>query len=96
VDLVVAVPFTVCIEAICASRLALRQRERLAALAVGAGLTVGWIVALSQKTFVSGVSPTAAWALVAVTGVVCVFLEKRLALRLYLPRSCSRQVGPRL
>ena len=87
VDLVVAVPFALCIQAACAPPLEPRQRERLWAIAIGAGLTAAWIAALDREAFVFGIAPAVSWALIAGTVGVCAFFETRLARRLYWPRA---------
>jgi hypothetical protein len=46
VDLVVAVPYALAIQAFCVPCLAWRAPIRLAALALGAGLVAGWLVVL--------------------------------------------------
>jgi hypothetical protein len=78
IDLVVAVPFTVGVRAVCATRLPRLQPMRLTSAVVGFILTASWILALRQKVFVTGIPVWTSYALVALTVGVSLQFERRL------------------
>ena len=73
VDLIVAFPFALLIEGICAYGVPWNDASRLAALLFGLLGTLGWLVMLRFGTQVFWTSPAVSWALavgtVAITGV---------------------------
>ncbi len=79
IDLVVAVPFAMAVEAACTTSVPLRRRVRLAPLVTGAALTSAWIIGLKLgfQSLIS--SPSVCWTLVAATVIPSILLEKRLA-----------------
>ena len=79
VDLIVAAPFALLIEALCAVR-----RERRMALRAGAvalGLTLGWLLIL-RTTLVSHLPAIASWTMVAATVAITVPIQFALHRRL--------------
>jgi hypothetical protein len=86
VDLIVAVPFVLLIEAICA--LGRERRTALSAVAVGLMLTLGWLLIL-RTTLVAQLPVWACWAMVV--GTIAVTVPTQLALRRRL-RAASRPV----
>lgn len=79
VDLIVAVPFALAIEAVCAWK-----RDRRAALAgalAGFGLTLGWL-AMLRTTLVAHLPAAVSWGFVAVTLAISVPVHVRLRRRL--------------
>lgn len=93
VDLIVAVPFALLIEAICAFR-----RERNAALgtgSVGLGLTLGWLMML-RTTAVAHLPTWVCWAMVVGTIAITVPIQFALRRRLRVSRQpASRIVSSR-
>jgi hypothetical protein len=72
VDLVVAFPFALMIQAACAYRLPWREPTRIAAFLLGSGATLGWLVTLRYGTKLFWTSPIVPWALVVATiALVC-------------------------
>jgi hypothetical protein len=86
VDLIVAVPFVLLIEAICALRW--DRRTATGAGAVGLGLTLGWLLML-RTTLVMRLPVWACWAMVV--GTIAVTVPMQFALRRRL-RAESRPV----
>jgi uncharacterized membrane protein YfcA len=66
-DLIVAFPFALMTEAICAYHLRWKDPERRAALFLGLGGTLGWIVALRYGLAFFWSSPIVPWAFSAAT-----------------------------
>ena len=93
VDLIVAVPFALLIEAICAL-----PRERKAALGagvVGLGLMLGWLFML-RTTAVAHVPAWASWAMVVGTIATTVPIQFALRRRLRMARQRAALSGVRL
>jgi hypothetical protein len=86
VDLIVAVPFVLLIEAICALRW--EPRMALRAGGVGLGLTLGWLLML-RTTMVAQLPVWACWAMVV--GTIAVTVPMQFALR-RRQRAASRPV----
>ncbi|HYL82704.1 MAG TPA: phosphatase PAP2 family protein [Candidatus Angelobacter sp.] len=78
VDLVVAFPFAVLIEALCTFTLPLTDVKRLAALALGLVSTLAWMEGLHYAPHFFWRSPLIPWMLCAATVGIAVFLENRL------------------
>jgi hypothetical protein len=78
-DLIVAVPFTVAIQAAFTRTIPLNRPERSQALMAGAGLTVIWLIALRTSMAVFERLPALAWAAVLITVAIPVLFERRLA-----------------
>jgi hypothetical protein len=78
VDLVVAFPFALLIEALCAFELPLSDGKRLAALAVGLFGTLAWMEALRYGPHFFWKSPLIPWTLCAVTIAVSIACETKL------------------
>jgi hypothetical protein len=76
VDLIVAVPFVLLIEAICALRW--ERRTAIGAGAVGLGLTLSWLLTL-RATLVVQLPDGACWAMVV--GTIAITVPMQLALR---------------
>jgi hypothetical protein len=89
VDLIVAVPFALLIEAICAF-----SRERNAALgtgAVGLGLTLGWLLML-RSTMVAHLPTWVCWAMVVGTIAITVPIQFALRRRLRVTRQPAARI----
>jgi hypothetical protein len=67
IDLVVALPFAVFIQALCTDWLSLRSPVRLTPLVGGASLTLLWLAALRFGTAIFLLSPVIPWACLAVS-----------------------------
>jgi hypothetical protein len=67
IDLVVAFPFSLLIEALCAYSLSWKDSQRLAAFFFGLGATLAWLAALRYGSRLFWTSPIVAWALVVAT-----------------------------
>jgi PAP2 superfamily len=67
VDLVVAFPFALMIQAICAYDVSSREPTRITALVLGLGGTLAWLVTLRYGTKLVWTSPIVPWALVVAT-----------------------------
>jgi len=78
VDLVVAVPFTLIFQAAWTMAVPFVQPARREPLAVGASLTIAWFVALRYGLRLFLISPVISWALILLSVVWCLMLEKRL------------------
>jgi hypothetical protein len=78
VDLVVAFPFAVLMEALCAFSLPWMDRRRAAALAFGLCGTVAWLAALRFAVHVFWISPVLPWAACAVTIAASLVCESQL------------------
>ena len=76
IDLVVAVPLCLFVQAVSARHSALQTR--LMAMATGLGILVSSLLALRWGKAVHGVSPMFSWALMATTVVACVVLKRSL------------------
>jgi hypothetical protein len=78
IDLVVAFPFAMLMEALCTFELPFQERRRLAALAVGLFVTLGWLLALRYRVHFFWRSPALPWIFCAATVAVSVVFESKL------------------
>jgi hypothetical protein len=78
VDLVVAFPFALMIQAICAYRVPWKAEARITAFVLGLLGTLGWFVALRYATKIFWASPLLPWALVAATIALVVLRQANL------------------
>jgi len=76
IDLVVAVPLCLLVQAVSARQSALRLR--VPALLAAAGMLGTWLLALRWGKAVHGVSPAFSWILIASTVVACTWLKRSL------------------
>jgi len=76
VDLLVAVPLCLLVQAVSAHHSALTTR--LMAIAAGAGILGSWLLTLRWGKAVHGISPMFSWALLATTVAACLFLKRLL------------------
>lgn len=79
VDLVVAFPFAVFLQGLCALGLEGHDRARVTAVLYGLLLTLAWIVALRFSLKIFWMSPAIPWACCALTVASAIFLERGLA-----------------
>ena len=78
VDLIVAYPFSVMIQALCAFPLRWTRRERVAGFLYGLLLTLAWFAALGFAPNLFWVSPIVPCALCALTVLSSIYLHRRL------------------
>ena len=78
VDLVVALPFALIIQAACALNISISSTRRIAALVIGLLIVLGWVALLRSGLPLVWVSPVVPWLLVAFTIGVTLFLHARL------------------
>src|SRR5580692_165016 len=78
IDLVVAFPFTVFLQGLCALGLRWNDRTRLTAVLYGLLLTLGWIAALRFGLKVFWISPVAPWICCVVPVASAIFVRRRL------------------
>jgi hypothetical protein len=78
IDLVVAYPFSVMIQALCAFPLRWTQRERVAGLLCGLLITLAWFVALGYAPNFFWISPIVPWTLCVLTVVSAIYLHRKL------------------
>jgi hypothetical protein len=78
IDLVVAFPFALMIQAICAYRVSWTNAARVAAFVLGLAGTLAWFAALRYATKMFWTSPVVPWALVAATIVLVVLRQAKL------------------
>lgn len=78
VDLIVAYPFSVMIQALCAFPLRWAQRERVAGLLYGLLTTLAWFAALGYAPNLFWVSPIVPWAFCVLTVLSGIYLHRRL------------------
>jgi hypothetical protein len=78
IDLVVAFPFALLMEALCAVELPIRERRRFISLALGFFLTFGWLLALRYSVHFFWRSPAIPWILCAATVAVSLVFESKL------------------
>jgi hypothetical protein len=78
VDLVVAFPFALMVQALCFYPLPLSNGARRAAFLFGTFASLGWMALLSFATPLFWISPLIPWAMVAVTISVSIWLMHRL------------------
>jgi hypothetical protein len=79
IDLVVAFPFAVFLQGVCALGLRWNDRARVTAIAYGLLLTLGWIGALRFGLGVFWISPVLPWACCILTVVSAVLIQRTLA-----------------
>jgi hypothetical protein len=78
VDLVVAFPFALTIQAACALNVPLSNKRRSAPLVAGLVLMLGWVVLLKWGLPLVWINPTIPWLLVVATIGLTLFLQARL------------------
>jgi PAP2 superfamily protein len=78
VDLVVAFPFALMIQAICAYRVSWKNPARVTAFVLGLAGTLAWFGALRYATKLFWTSPVVPWALVAATVALVVLRQAKL------------------
>jgi hypothetical protein len=78
IDLVVAYPFSVMIQSLCAFPLRWAERERVTALVYGLLVTLAWFAALGYTPKVFWVSPVIPWACCLLTVAAAIFLHRKL------------------
>jgi hypothetical protein len=78
IDLVVAFPFALLMEALCAFELSIRERRRLISLTLGLFLTLGWLLALRYTVHFFWRSPAIPWILCTTTVAVSLVFESKL------------------
>ena len=77
IDLVVAFPFALMIQALCAYPLSWKDSRRMVAILAGLGTTLAWLATLRYAAKVFWVSPIVPWALSAATiAIVCILQAK--------------------
>ncbi len=79
IDLVVAFPFAIAVQASCAAALPLRRTERLRPLLAGGTLVAGWLVLLWMGLPLFAGRPWLSWMSVALSVGLPVLWERRLA-----------------
>ncbi len=80
IDLVVAFPFALFIEALFAFAIPLTNARRLLALGFGLLATLGWLLSLRYATHFFWSSPIVPWGLCAITVTFSIWIESRLRL----------------
>jgi hypothetical protein len=80
IDLVVAFPFSLMVQALCSYSLPFRSGERRTACLFGIFVTLIWLVLLSFATSFFWFSPLIPWTMIALTVVSSVYLWHRLLL----------------
>jgi hypothetical protein len=78
VDLIVAYPFSVMIQALCAFPLRWTRRDRVTGLLYGLLTTLVWFVALGYAPNLFWVSPIVPWACCLLTVLSAIYLHRRL------------------
>ena len=78
IDLVVAFPFSLMVQALCSYTLPFRSGERRAAFLVGTFVTLIWLALLSFSTAMFWSSPIVPWSMIVATIVPSVILWNRL------------------
>jgi hypothetical protein len=78
IDLVVAFPFAVFLQGLCALGLRWNDRARLTAVLYGLLLTLGWIVALRWAVKIFWISPFVPWTCCVLTVASAIFVQRRL------------------
>lgn len=78
IDLVVAFPFSLMVQALCSYSLPVRGGERGIAFSFGMFVTLLWLALLSFATSVFWISPVLPWAMVLVTVASSIFFWHRL------------------
>lgn len=78
IDLVVAFPFALLIQALCAYQLSWRDSYRISAILAGLATTLAWLAMLRYGAKVFWLSPIVPWALSAATIALVCILQARL------------------
>ena len=78
IDLIVAFPFALMIESVCAYSLKATDRQRVLAFCVGLAGTLGWFSLLRHASHFFWVSPVLPWTFCAATVIVSLFSERLL------------------
>ena len=78
IDLVVAFPFALFIESVCAYSLPLKQEQRRTAILFGLLATLGWLVMLRYASQLFWSSPVVPWVLVIATVVLTIAAQTKL------------------
>lgn len=78
-DLIVAFPFAVMVQAICAYSLSWKGGERLVSFFFGTLMTLGWLMTLRYGAGLFWLSPAMPWALSAATVALCYIRQEKLA-----------------
>jgi len=78
IDLVVAFPFSLMVQALCTYTLPFRSGARKTAFLFGTFLTLTWLALLSFSTSIFWATPILPWAMVAATIVPSVWLWRAL------------------
>ncbi len=78
IDLVVAYPFSVMIQSLCAFRLRWTARERVTSVAYGLLVTLAWLVALGHATRLFWLSPVIPWTCCLLTVGFAIVLHQKL------------------
>jgi hypothetical protein len=78
IDLVVAFPFSLMVQALCSYSIPFSNRERRAAFVVGAFATLIWLALLSFSVKLFWISPLVPWSMIVATVGVSVYFWHRL------------------
>jgi PAP2 superfamily len=78
IDLVVAFPFSLMVQALCSYNLPFRSGERRTAFLFGTFVTLTWLALLSFSVGIFWISPIVPWAMIAATVGSSIFLWRRL------------------
>ena len=78
IDLVVAYPFSVMMQSLCAFPLPWMAKERLTGMVYGLLVTLAWLLALGHAPNVFWISPIIPWACCALTVASAIFLHRQL------------------
>jgi hypothetical protein len=78
IDLVVAYPFSVMIQSLCAFRLGWMERERATGMACGLLVTLAWLVALGHAPNIFWLSPVIPWVCCLATVGSAILLHRKL------------------
>ncbi len=93
IDLGVAVPFSLAMQALWTNTVPFRCSERRIAVIAGGVLATGWIVALRFGIHVLLAAPFIAWSAMLATVIVSCWLEQRLAAVASSPLAASSDMG---
>ena len=77
IDLVVAYPFSVMMQSLCAIPLRWSARERLTGMVYGLLVTLAWLLALGRAPNAFWISPIIPWACCALTVASAIFLHRK-------------------
>jgi PAP2 superfamily len=90
VDLIVAFPFALFIQAICSSSLAWNNARRLTAFFLGLSVTAGWLLGLRYAAKFFWISPVIPWALVVGTIALTSIWQSQLAQAIDSPEGAEK------